>query len=270
MSAKNAYNKILTIFLIIMGIILIGIVGYMIYEQISAKMINDKSEEFISEFDEEMNTTDSDIVTDEVDSTQSENTEEASSKSSKVASKRSSKTKKSTKKYYSYDICGYIRIPKTGIKYPIIAEYSRNALEKGICLEYGPGPNEPGNTVLAGHNYLNRLFFSKNKNLQKGDKIYKSGELILDDETKKVNADGKDIKLTATEYNILKFLLKNKGKVYSISEIYENVWNEDSIAAENIIAVHIRHIREKIEINPKEPKYLKVIWGIGYKIENIK
>lgn len=172
MSAKNAYNKILTIFLIIMGIILIGIVGYMIYEQISAKMINDKSEEFISEFDEEMNTTDSDIVTDEVDSTQSENTEEASSKSSKVASKRSSKTKKSTKKYYSYDICGYIRIPKTGIKYPIIAEYSRNALEKGICLEYGPGPNEPGNTVLAGHNYLNRLFFSKNKNLQKGDKIY--------------------------------------------------------------------------------------------------
>ena len=104
----------------------------------------------------------------------------------------------------------------------------------------------------------------------KGDKIYKSGELILDDETKKVNADGKDIKLTATEYNILKFLLKNKGKVYSISEIYENVWNEDSIAAENIIAVHIRHIREKIEINPKEPRYLKVIWGIGYKIENIK
>ena len=104
----------------------------------------------------------------------------------------------------------------------------------------------------------------------KGDKIYKSGELILDDETKKVNADGKDIKLTATEYNILKFLLKNKGKVYSISEIYENVWNEDSIAAENIIAVHIRHIRERIEINPKEPKYLKVIWGIGYKIENIK
>ena len=101
-------------------------------------------------------------------------------------------------------------------------------------------------------------------------KIYKSGELVLNDETKKVLADGKEIKLTATEYNILKFLLKNKGKVYSISEIYENVWNEDSIAAENIIAVHIRHIREKIEINPKEPRYLKVIWGIGYKIENIK
>ena len=103
-----------------------------------------------------------------------------------------------------------------------------------------------------------------------GDEIYSSGDLILNDDTKKVTVDGKEIKLTATEYNILKFLLKNKGKVYSISEIYENVWNEDSFSAENIIAVHIRHIREKIEINPKEPKYLKVIWGIGYKIENLK
>ena len=102
------------------------------------------------------------------------------------------------------------------------------------------------------------------------DKIYKTGELIINDSTKKVVADGKEIKLTATEYNILLFLLKNKGKVFSIPEIYENVWNENCIAAENIIAVHIRHIREKIEINPKEPKYLKVMWGIGYKVENIK
>ncbi len=102
------------------------------------------------------------------------------------------------------------------------------------------------------------------------DKIYKTGELIINDSTKKVVADGKEIKLTATEYNILLFLLKNKGKVFSITEIYENVWNENCIAAENIIAVHIRHIREKIEINPKDPKYLKVMWGIGYKVENIK
>ena len=100
--------------------------------------------------------------------------------------------------------------------------------------------------------------------------IYRTGELILDDETKKVTVDGKEVKLTATEFNILKFLLKNKGKVYSIPQIYENVWNEESYGAENIIAVHIRHIREKIEINPKEPRYLKVIWGIGYKIENIE
>lgn len=100
--------------------------------------------------------------------------------------------------------------------------------------------------------------------------IYKSGDLIIDDDKKQVILEGKDIKLTPTEYNILKFLTKNKGKVYSINQIYENVWEDEAYGAENIIAVHIRHIREKIEINPKEPKYLKVIWGIGYKIENIE
>ena len=104
---------------------------------------------------------------------------------------------------------------------------------------------------------------------KKGKNIYKSGDLIIDDDLKKVTVDGKEVKLTPTEYNILKFLLKNKGIVYSIEQIYENVWDDEAYAAENIIAVHIRHIREKIEINPKEPKYLKVIWGIGYKIEKI-
>ena len=105
--------------------------------------------------------------------------------------------------------------------------------------------------------------------MQKGDNIYHSGDLIINDNTKQVIVEGKEVKLTPTEYNILKFLTKNKGIVYSIEQIYENVWEEESYGAENIIAVHIRHIREKIEINPKEPKYLKVIWGIGYKIENL-
>ncbi len=100
-------------------------------------------------------------------------------------------------------------------------------------------------------------------------KIYKSGELVIDDELKKVVVEGKEVKLTPTEYNILKFLTRNKGIVYSIDQIYENVWEDEAYGADNIIAVHIRHIREKIEINPKEPKYLKVIWGIGYKIENL-
>lgn len=99
--------------------------------------------------------------------------------------------------------------------------------------------------------------------------IYKTGDLIIDDNLKKVTVDEKEVKLTPTEYNILKFLTKNKGIVYSIEQIYQNVWDDEAYAAENIIAVHIRHIREKIEINPKEPKYLKVIWGIGYKIEKI-
>lgn len=103
----------------------------------------------------------------------------------------------------------------------------------------------------------------------KKSNIYKSGELILDDDLKKVSVDGKDVKLTSTEFNILRFLIKNKGKVYSIDEIYQNVWGDDAYEVENVIAVHIRHIREKLEINPKEPKYLKVIWGIGYKIENL-
>ncbi len=99
--------------------------------------------------------------------------------------------------------------------------------------------------------------------------IYYTGDLYINDDTKQVTVDGKEIKLTPTEYNILKFLTKHKGIVYSIEQIYENVWEEESYGAENIIAVHIRHIREKIEINPREPKYLKVIWGVGYKIEKL-
>ena len=113
-------------------------------------------------------------------------------------------------------------------------------------------------------------FGKSNKKKKKANKnCLKTGNLEINDETKKVTVDDREIKLTATEYNILKFLLKNKGKVYSIEQIYENVWKEESYGAENIIAVHIRHIREKVEINPKEPKYLKVIWGIGYKVEDI-
>ena len=104
---------------------------------------------------------------------------------------------------------------------------------------------------------------------QEDSNIYKSGDLVINDATKVVEVDGKEVKLTPTEYNILKFLTKNKGIVYSIEQIYENVWEEESYGAENIIAVHIRHIREKIEINPREPKYLKVIWGLGYKIEKL-
>ena len=104
---------------------------------------------------------------------------------------------------------------------------------------------------------------------QEDSNIYKSGDLVINDREKIVEVDGKEVKLTPTEYNILKFLTKNKGIVYSIEQIYENVWEEESYGAENIIAVHIRHIREKIEINPREPKYLKVIWGIGYKIEKL-
>ncbi len=97
--------------------------------------------------------------------------------------------------------------------------------------------------------------------------LFSSGGLVINDECKEVTVDGELIKLTPIEYNLLKLLVKNKGRVFSISEIYEQIWNEPSYGADNIVAVHIRHIREKIEINPKEPKYLKVAWGIGYKVE---
>jgi DNA-binding response OmpR family regulator len=100
-------------------------------------------------------------------------------------------------------------------------------------------------------------------------KTYKTGELIIDDESKEVTVDGELIKLTPIEYKILLFLTENAGKVYSIDMIYEKVWNEPAYNPENTVAVHIRRIREKIEINPKKPKYLKVVWGVGYKIEKI-
>lgn len=94
-----------------------------------------------------------------------------------------------------------------------------------------------------------------------------SGTLVLNKKTKIVTVDGEAIKVTPLEFKILDLLLSNKGRVFSIDEIYERVWEEPSYNAENTVAVHIRRIREKIEINPKEPKYLKVVWGIGYKIE---
>ena len=98
--------------------------------------------------------------------------------------------------------------------------------------------------------------------------VFRSGGLSINDDTKTVVVDGEEVRLTPIEYNILLMLVKNKGKVFSIDQIYESIWNEEAIGADNTVAVHIRHIREKIEIDPKDPKYLKVVWGVGYKVEN--
>ena len=97
--------------------------------------------------------------------------------------------------------------------------------------------------------------------------LYQVGGLVINDDTKEVSVDGEFVKMTPIEYNILLLLMKNLGRVFSINQIYESIWNEDAIGADNTVAVHIRHIREKIEINPKEPRYLKVVWGVGYKID---
>ena len=97
--------------------------------------------------------------------------------------------------------------------------------------------------------------------------IYQVGGLVLNDDTKQVTVDDEPVKMTPIEYNILLLLMKNQGRVFSINQIYESIWNEDAIGADNTVAVHIRHIREKIEMTPKEPRYLKVVWGVGYKID---
>lgn len=99
--------------------------------------------------------------------------------------------------------------------------------------------------------------------------VYTVGGLMIDDDLKEVTVDGEPVKLTPIEYNILLLLVKNQGKVFSIDQIYESIWNEDAIGVDNTVAVHIRHIREKIEINPREPRYLKVVWGVGYKVEKL-
>ena len=103
---------------------------------------------------------------------------------------------------------------------------------------------------------------------EKRENIYQTGGLMIDDDRKEVSVDGEGGKLTPIEY-ILLFLVRNQGRVFSINQIYERIWEEEAIAADNTVAVHIRHIREKIEINPKEPRYLKVVWGLGYKVEKI-
>lgn len=95
------------------------------------------------------------------------------------------------------------------------------------------------------------------------------GGLVLDTATKQVEVDGEPVKLTATEFAILELLMRHPGMVFPAEQIYSTVWHEDAYAVENTVMVHIRHIREKIEVTPREPKYLKVVWGIGYKIEKI-
>ncbi len=94
------------------------------------------------------------------------------------------------------------------------------------------------------------------------------GAIALDDETKTVTVDGEPVNLTPIEYNILLLLMSHPGRVYSSSQIYEQVWNENAYGSEGAVAVHIRHLREKLEINPSDPRYLKVVWGLGYKMDS--
>ncbi len=133
--------------------------------------------------------------------------------------------------------------------------------------DYITKPFSPGE-LKARVNAALRRYTELNGTEENGETdLVRVGGMVIDDRAKTVTVDEKPVRLTPMEYNILLFLASNKGRVFSINEIYENVWKEEAFDADNIVAVHIRHIREKIEINPKEPRYIKVVWGVGYKCE---
>lgn len=133
--------------------------------------------------------------------------------------------------------------------------------------DYITKPFNPLELVARVKSHLRRYMQLGSTTIKESEAIYTVGGLAINDDLKEVTADGEQVKLTPIEYNILLLLVKHQGKVFSIDQIYENIWNENAVGVDNTVAVHIRHIREKIEINPKEPRYLKVVWGVGYKIE---
>ena len=135
--------------------------------------------------------------------------------------------------------------------------------------DYITKPFNPLELIARVKSQLRRYTQLGNLATEEKEAVYVCGGLVVNDDLKTVTVDGEPVKLTPIEYNILVLLIKNQGKVFSIEQIYESIWNEDAIGADNTVAVHIRHIREKIEINPKEPRYLKVVWGVGYKIEKL-
>ena len=133
--------------------------------------------------------------------------------------------------------------------------------------DYVTKPFNPMELIARVKSQLRRYTTLGSMNQPQNEKTFQSGGLILNDDTKEVTVDGTEERLTPTEYRILALLTANAGRVYTIYQIYDAVWEEPAFNPENTVAVHIRHIREKIEINPKEPRYLKVVWGTGYKIE---
>ncbi len=132
--------------------------------------------------------------------------------------------------------------------------------------DYITKPYNPLELLARVKSQLRRYTTLGNMTVQSSN-IITVGAMQLDTEKKELTVDGEAVKLTPIEYKIVELFMNNLGRVFSIDEIYEKVWNEPSFNADNVVAVHIRRIREKIEINPKEPKYLKVVWGIGYKID---
>ncbi|MEG2786469.1 MAG: response regulator transcription factor [Romboutsia sp.] len=135
--------------------------------------------------------------------------------------------------------------------------------------DYITKPFNPLELIARTKSQLRRYINLGNYKVEENKDIIQSGDLKLNVNSKEVFVEDEIVRLTPIEFKILNLLLANKGRVFSIDEIYERVWNEDSFNSENTVSVHVRRIREKIEINPKEPKYLKVVWGVGYKVEKL-
>ena len=171
-----------------------------------------------------------------------------------------------------FDICRQVRQEKN---IPIImVSAKKDDIDKirGLGLgadDYMTKPFNPLELTARVKSQLRRYTQLGSTVEKENQAVYTVGGLMIDDDQKEITVDGEPVKLTPIEYNILLLLVKNQGKVFSIDQIYESIWNEDAIGVDNTVAVHIRHIREKIELNPKEPRYLKVVWGVGYKIEKL-
>lgn len=131
--------------------------------------------------------------------------------------------------------------------------------------DYITKPFNPVEVIARVRSQLRR--FTSLGGMEKDTETYNIGGINMDDKTKTVTVDGDEVYLTPIEYKMLKLLIQHPGRVFSSAQIYEQVWNETPFGSEGSVAVHIRHIREKIEINPSEPRYIKVVWGQGYKME---
>jgi DNA-binding response OmpR family regulator len=166
-----------------------------------------------------------------------------------------------------------LKVRESKNKIPIIilsakSEDSDKILGLNVCADdYVTKPFNPLELVARIKSQLRRFNQLGGNTDNESDNIYHNGGLTVNDDLKQVTVDGETVKLTPIEYSILLLLIKNQGRVFSTTLIYETIWNENAVGVENTVAVHIRNIREKIEINPKDPRYLKVVWGIGYKME---
>ena len=167
------------------------------------------------------------------------------------------------------------RLREAGGNIPIIlltakSEDSDKVLGLNIGADdYVTKPFNPIEVLARVKSQLRRYTTLGGKAQPEEDGLLRNGDLVMDDNAKAVTMGGESISLTPIEYNILRLLMKNLGRVFSTAQIYEQVWNDPALGSENTVAVHIRHLREKIEIDPANPRFLKVVWGLGYKMEKM-